>query len=46
MKLAYEKIEIEIQEIENEDVITTSTPVGPQEDQVRENIHFDFWNLE
>ena len=45
MKLAYEKIEIEIQEIDNEDIITASTPT-PVEQTVNENIYFDFFDLE
>lgn len=45
MKLVYEKIEIEIQEIDNEDIITTSTPT-PVEHTVNENIYFDFFDLE
>lgn len=45
MKLAYEKIEIEIQEIDNEDIITTSTPT-PVEHTENENIYFDFFDLE
>lgn len=45
MKLAYEKIEIEIQEIDNEDIITTYPPT-PVEHTVNENIYFDFFDLE
>ena len=45
MKLAYKKIEIEIQEIDNEDIITTSTPT-PVEHTVNENIYFDFFDVE
>ena len=45
MKLAYEKIEIEIQEIDNEDIITTSTPTLVKH-TVNENIYFDFSDLE
>lgn len=45
MKLAYKKIEIEIQEIDNEDIIATSTPT-PVERTVNENIYFDFFDLE
>ena len=45
MKLAYEKIEIEIQKRDNEDIITTSTPT-PAEHTVNEYIYFDFFDLE
>lgn len=45
MKLAYEKIEIDIQEINNEDVITTSTPVVVEKTE-NENIYFDFFDIE
>lgn len=46
MKLAYEKIEIEIQEINNEDVITTSTPSPIEQTEAKENAYYDFWDLE
>lgn len=42
VKLTYEKIEIEIQEINNDDVITTSSPAPTEPTKVRENAYFDF----
>lgn len=42
MKEKYEKIEIEIEEIDADDVITTSSP---SEDSQRENSYFDFDDL-
>ncbi len=41
MKEIYEKIEIEIKEIDCDDVITTSTPTTSQ----KENAYFDFDDL-
>lgn len=46
MKLTYEKIKIEIQEINQEDVITTSSPAPTEPTEERENMYYDFWELE
>ena len=47
MKEVYSKIEIEIEEINNDDVITTSTPSPdkPAEESVRENMYSWFFDL-
>lgn len=47
MKEVYSKIEIEIEEINNDDVITTSTPSPdkPSEESVRENMYSWFFDL-
>ncbi|MCI6505446.1 MAG: hypothetical protein MR996_03670 [Ruminococcus sp.] len=47
MKEVYSKIEIEIEEINNDDVITTSTPSPdkPAEESVRDNIYSWFFDL-
>lgn len=48
MKLTYEKIKIEIQEINQEDVITTSSPspTEPTETWAVENMYCNFFSLE
>lgn len=45
MKLTYEKIKIEIQEINQEDIITTSSPATTEPTKERENMYFNFWDL-
>lgn len=42
MKLTYEKIKIEIQEINQEDVITTSSPATTE---TTENMYYNFFDL-
>ncbi|MGN0500113.1 MAG: hypothetical protein ACI4HK_03095 [Ruminococcus sp.] len=44
MKLTYEKIKIEIQEINQEDIITTSSP-SPTETTELENMYCNFFEL-
>lgn len=45
MKLTYEKIKIEIQEINQEDVITTSSPATTDPTEERENMYCNFFDL-
>ncbi len=46
MKEVYSKIEIEIEEINNDDVITTSTPSPdkPAEDSARDNAYVSWFD--
>lgn len=46
MKLTYEKIKIEIQEINQEDVITTSSPAPTEPTNEVDNMYFNYWELE
>ena len=45
MKLTYEKIKIEIQEINQEDVITTSSPAPIEETEEVDNMYCNFFDL-
>lgn len=45
MKLTYEKIKIEIQEINQEDIITTSSPAPIEETKEVDNMYWNCFDL-